>query len=65
MSTPSHHISNWNWGAIGVQLFGGAIFLAGVFLWCGNVFRFHTTFSGAGYFTMLIGGIVWRVGAAM
>lgn len=53
------------WAAIGVQILGGLIFLAGAFFWCGNVFGFYPTFPGVGYITMAIGGGVWRAGLAM
>jgi len=43
---------------------GGIIFVAGAFLWCGNVFGFFRTFPLAGYITMLIGGAVLRTGSA-
>ena len=53
------------WGGIGVGMVGGAIFVLGIVLWCGNVFGFMPTLPGAGYITMLIGGAIWRFGSAM
>jgi hypothetical protein len=45
------------------KVIGGLIFVAGAFLWCGNVFRFFPTFPLAGYLTMLVGGAVMRSGS--
>ena len=53
------------WGGMAVALGGGAIFVLGAFLWCGNVFRFFPTFPFAGYITMAIGGAIWRFGSSM
>ena len=44
---------------------GAIIFVAGVFLWCGNVFRFFVTFPFAGYVTALIGGATYKAGQKM
>jgi len=44
------------------KIIGGAIFAAGAFLWCGNVFRFFPTYPLAGYITMLVGGAIMRKG---
>jgi hypothetical protein len=41
---------------------GGVIFALGVFLFCGNVFRFFPTVPFAGYITMAIGGALFRFG---
>ena len=38
---------------------GGLIFVAGVILWCGNMFRFFPTFPFAGYITMAVGGAIF------
>lgn len=46
------YVSPW---ALIVQLVGALVFLAGVFLWCGNVFGFFPTFSLAGYVTGVAG----------
>lgn len=62
---PSKHVSNWDWKAIGVQLFGGAVVVGGAFLWCGNVLGFYRTFPLAGYITMAIGAAIWRAGASL
>lgn len=64
-ATIDKSVSNRNFGAIGVQLFGGLIFLIGVFLFAGNVLGFFPTFPGAGWLGLIIGGGVWRAGAAM
>ncbi len=53
------------YGPMVVQLLGGFLFVAGVFLWCGNVFRFFPTFPFVGYITAIIGGAIWRFGAEM
>lgn len=53
------------WGPMGVQLFGGVIFVGGAFLWCGNVFRFFPTVPFAGYLTMLAGSAIWKAGSNM
>ena len=41
---------------------GGLIFVAGAFLWCGNVFGFFRTFPMAGYLGMLLGGAIFGWG---
>jgi hypothetical protein len=43
-----------------VKILGFIIIAAGVFLWCGNGFRFFPTFPLAGYLTMVVGGVVAR-----
>jgi len=43
-----------------MKLIGGLIFLLGMVLWCGNVFRFLPTFPMAGYLTMMVGGWVMK-----
>ena len=48
-------------GLIGIGL-GGLIFVAGAFLWLGNVIGFFPTVPLAGYATMLIGGRDLRLG---
>ncbi len=53
------------WGGMAVALGGGAIFVLGIVLWCGNVFGFLPTVPGAGYITMAIGGAIWRFGSSM
>jgi len=53
------------WGAMAVQILGGLIFLAGIFLWCGNKFDFYPTFPLAGYITASVGGVIWRVGSEL
>ena len=44
---------------------GALIFVAGAFLWCGNVFGFFVTFPFAGYLTLLIGGATYKAGQKM
>ena len=53
------------WGGMAVALGGGAIFVLGIVLWCGNVFGFLPTVPGAGYIAMLVGGAIWRAGSVM
>ncbi len=69
MSPPSSsggvNMGNVAWGAMAVQGFGGLIFVAGCFLWCGNVFGFFRTFPFAGYLTATVGGAIWRAGSSM
>lgn len=48
-----------------VQILGGIIFVGGVFLYLGNRLGFFPTFPGAGWITLIIGGVIWRVGASM
>lgn len=62
---PKIGLSDVAWGAMAVQLLGGLIFLAGIFLWCGNRFRFFPTFPFAGLIAIVIGGAIWRAGASM
>ena len=66
-STPKQGIGIGDvaWGGIGMGLVGGLIFVAGIVLWCGNVFGFLPTLPGAGYVTMLVGGALWRFGGSM
>lgn len=45
-----------------VGILGGLVFVAGVALWIGNVSGALRTFPGAGYLTMLVGGVMWRAG---
>ena len=43
-------------------MIGGALlFTAGLFLWCGNVFGFYPTFSGAGYIAIVVGGTIYNI----
>lgn len=44
---------------------GAIVFVAGVFLWCGNVFRFFPTFPLVGYVTALIGAGIYGAGKKM
>jgi hypothetical protein len=48
-----------------VQVLGGIVFVAGVFLWLGNVIGFFPTFPRLGYITGFIGSVIWGTGAAM
>jgi hypothetical protein len=41
---------------------GAFVFVAGAFLWCGNVFGFFVTFPFAGYRTLLAGGAIFKGG---
>ena len=43
-----------------MKLIGSLVVLAGVFLWCGNIFGFFPTFWLAGYVTMAIGFFIYR-----
>jgi Sec-independent protein secretion pathway component TatC len=44
---------------------GAVVFAAGVFLWCGNVFRFFVTFPFAGYLTAIAGAAAFKAGKNM
>ena len=44
---------------------GVLIFVAGAFLWCGNVFGFFVTFPFAGYLTLPVGGAAFKAGQKM
>jgi hypothetical protein len=44
---------------------GAIVFVAGVILWCGNVFGFFRTFPFAGYLTLIAGGLVYKAGKKM
>jgi len=48
-----------------VIVLGAIIFVAGVFLWCGNVFRFFPTFPFVGYGTAFVGGLIFKAGQKM
>lgn len=54
-----------NVGGSLVSVLGGIIFVAGVILWCGNVFRFYPTFPFVGYITGSIGAAIYRAGSNM
>jgi hypothetical protein len=41
---------------------GGLVFVAGAFIWCGNVFGFFPTYPMVGYLTMLVGGAIFGWG---
>jgi len=47
-----------------LRIVGGLIFVLGAGLWIGNVSGAFPTFPLAGYLTMLVGGVVFRVGGA-
>ena len=47
-----------------LRLVGGLVFVLGAGLWIGNVSRAFPTFPLAGYLTMLVGGIIFRVGGS-
>jgi fatty acid desaturase len=64
-ASPKMGIGDIAWAAMGVQILGGFIFLAGLFLWCGNRFHFFPTFPFAGYITICIGSVLWGVGSRM
>lgn len=44
---------------------GAVVFVAGAFLWCGNVFGFFVTFPFAGYLTLVAGGAIYKGGQKM
>ena len=44
---------------------GGLVFVAGVFLWCGNVFGFFPTFPMVGYITAAVGAMIFGWGRKM
>ena len=44
---------------------GAIVFVAGVFLWCGNVFGFFRTFPFVGYGTGVLGAIIYKAGKKM
>ena len=41
---------------------GAIVFVAGVFLWCGNVFGFFPTFPLVGYLTAALGVVIYKAG---
>jgi len=45
-----------------MTVLGGAVFIGGAFLWCGNVFGFFPTLPFVGYLTMLAGGGIFGAG---
>jgi len=51
-------------GFMGMALkgLGGLIVAVGIFLFCGNIFRFFPTFPFAGYITIAIGGAIFGAG---
>jgi hypothetical protein len=44
---------------------GAVIFVAGAFLWCGNVFGFYVTFPFVGYLTAAAGVVTFKAGKKM
>ena len=44
---------------------GAIVFVAGVFLWCGNVFGFFPTFPLVGYLTAALGVVIYKAGSKM
>jgi hypothetical protein len=44
---------------------GAIVFIAGVFLWCGNVFFFFQTFPLVGYLTAAAGAVIYKAGTKM
>jgi hypothetical protein len=44
---------------------GALVFVAGVGLWCGNVFGFFRTFPFAGYLTLIAGAAIFKGGQKM
>ena len=44
---------------------GAVVFVAGVFLWCGNVFGFFPTFPFVGYGTAILGAFIFKAGKKM
>ncbi len=64
-SSPKMGVGDIAWAAMGVQIFGGIVFVAGVFFWFGNVLGFFPTFPGLGYITGFIGSVIWGVGSQM
>ena len=47
-----------------LRILGGLVVVVGAGLWIGNVSGAFPTFPLAGYLTMLVGGIIFRVGGA-
>jgi hypothetical protein len=45
-----------------MKLLGGMVFVAGIFLFAGNVIGFFRTFPLAGWLTMAAGGAIMRSG---
>ncbi len=64
-SSAGSSLGNIAWKALGVQIFGGIIFLAGVFFWFGNVLGFYPTFPGVGYIVGMIGAGIYGAGSQM
>ena len=48
-----------------VIVLGALVFVAGVFLFLGNVIGFFRTFPLAGYLTILAGGAIYKAGSRM
>lgn len=44
---------------------GAVVFVAGIFLFLGNVIGFFRTFPLAGYLTILAGGAIYKAGSKM
>jgi hypothetical protein len=47
-----------------MKIIGLIVLIAGIFLWCGNVFGFFPTFPLAGYLTAIAGGWMMRSGSS-
>ncbi len=47
-----------------MKIVGGVVFVAGAFIWCGNVFGFFRTMPFLGWIIMLVGGAIFKAGGS-
>ncbi len=47
-----------------MKILGAIIFIAGLFLFLGNIIGFFQTFPGVGYITMAVGGFLYKKAAS-
>lgn len=47
-----------------MKILGAIIFIAGLFLFLGNIIGFFRTFPGVGYITMALGGFLYKKAAS-
>jgi hypothetical protein len=64
-SAPKIDMGNYAWGPMGVQLFGGAVFLGGLAARIAMIAGTIPYIPFAGYFIMVVGAAIWKAGSNM